>query len=105
MDQLYDKDLILQTLPDSDVKKNEVLRVVQIGLLCTQELPSLRPTMSKVLQMLTKKEDRLPLPANPPFIDEKTMELGDTAEYPLYPHNSGASASIATFHNSSFYPR
>ncbi|KAL6294479.1 hypothetical protein ACE6H2_002621 [Prunus campanulata] len=77
-EELYDSNLMLQNCND-DVK-DEILRVVQIGLLCTQESPSLRPKMSKALQMLTKKEQHLPAPANPPFIDEKTMELNDTGD-------------------------
>ncbi|KAH1239090.1 Cysteine-rich receptor-like protein kinase 2 [Glycine max] len=48
-------------------------------LLCTQEIPSLRPSMSKALKMPTKKEEHLELeaPSNPPFIHESTMELHD----------------------------
>lgn len=83
----------------------EVLRVVHIGLLCIQEAASLRPSMSKALQMLAKKNEVLPLPTNPPFIDEKTMELNDTSEDPFYPQNGTSSASIANVSHSSFYPR
>jgi hypothetical protein len=89
---------------DSNVP-NEVFRVMHIGLLCTQEIQSLRPTMSKALQMLTKKEEHLPAPTNPPFMDEGTMELNDTCEGPLYPFKAGISDSIATVADSSFYPR
>lgn len=89
---------------DSNVP-NEVFRVMHIGLLCTQEIQSLRPTMSKALQMLTKKEEHLPAPTNPPFMDEGTMELNDTCEDPLYRFNAGISDSIATVGDSSFYPR
>ena len=85
--------------------KNEILRVVHIGLLCTQEIQSLRPTMSKALQMLTKKDDHLPAPTNPPFIDERTMELTDMREDPCYPLRVGYSTSIATISEGSFYPR
>ncbi|XP_044494691.1 cysteine-rich receptor-like protein kinase 2 [Mangifera indica] len=104
VEELYDRNL---TLNDSDNSgaKDELLRVVQIGLLCTQESPLLRPTMSKVLQMLQKKEEHLPSPTSPPFTDEKTMELNDTFEDPNYPLNSGALASLAGVTHSSFYPR
>ncbi|KAJ1428153.1 Serine-threonine/tyrosine-protein kinase, catalytic domain [Sesbania bispinosa] len=61
---------------NSDVK-NEILRVVHIGLLCTQEVPTLRPTMSKTLQMLTKEEEDLVASSNSPFLDENTMKLHD----------------------------
>ena len=83
--------------------KDEILRVVHIGLLCTQEVSSLRPSMSKALQMLTKKEEDLVAPSNPPFLDESTMELHDTSGDPFYPLT--APDSIATMSHSSFYPR
>ncbi|KAK6281536.1 hypothetical protein POUND7_015361 [Theobroma cacao] len=85
--------------------KNEIFRVVHIGLLCAQEIPSLRPSMSKVLQMLTKKDEDLPAPTNPPFMDEKTMEFNDTSENPGYPFNAADTDSIATVTHSSFYAR
>ena len=74
-----------------------------MGLLCTQENPSLRPTMSKALQLLTKKEEHLASPSNPPFIDESTMELNDMGDDPFSPLN--ASYSVATMSHSSFYAR
>lgn len=104
VEQLYDPNLMLHNHQDSNVT-NEVFRVMHIGLLCTQEIQSLRPTMSKALQMLTKKEDQLPAPTNPPFMDEGTMELNDTCEDPFYPFKAGISDSIATVAHSSFYPR
>ncbi|KAF7819552.1 putative cysteine-rich receptor-like protein kinase 43 [Senna tora] len=45
----------------------EILRVVQVGLLCTQELPSLRPSMTEVTKMLKQKNVELPAPSKPPF--------------------------------------
>lgn len=102
-EELYDSNLMLQNC--NDEVKDGILRVVQIGLLCTQESPSLRPTMSKALQMLTKKEKHLPAPANPPFIDEKTMELNDTGDDPGYPLNADGASSVASVSHSSFYPR
>ncbi|XP_059445129.1 cysteine-rich receptor-like protein kinase 2 [Corylus avellana] len=104
VEQLYDPNMMLHNHQDRNVT-NEVCRVMHIGLLCTQEAPSLRPTMSKALQMLTKKEEHLPAPTNPPFMDEGTMELNDTCENPFYPFKAGISDSIATVADSSFYPR
>ncbi|EEF34452.1 kinase, putative [Ricinus communis] len=103
VEELYDPNLMLHSHHNSNVK-NDVFRIVNIGLLCTQEIPSLRPTMAKALQMITT-EEHLPAPTNPPFIDEKTMELNDTCEDPWYPLNAGLSASIATVQHSSFHPR
>ncbi|XP_027913632.1 cysteine-rich receptor-like protein kinase 2 [Vigna unguiculata] len=101
-DQLFDPNLELQEDNNREVK-DDILRVVHIGLLCTQEVPSLRPIMSKTLQMLTKKEENLIAPSNPPFLDESTMELHDTSVDPFY--HLHAAHSMATMSHSSFYPR
>lgn len=45
----------------------EILRVIQVGLLCTQELPYLRPTMTEVKKMLKQKDAEMPAPSKPPF--------------------------------------
>lgn len=104
VEELYDKNFLLHNYNNINVK-DEVFRVLHIGLLCTQEIPSLRPTMSRVLKMLINKEEQLPAPTNPPFIDEKTMQFNDTSEDPCYPLNSGACASVANLTLSSFHPR
>ncbi|KAI9169290.1 hypothetical protein LWI28_010272 [Acer negundo] len=103
-EELYDKNLMLHNYHNINVK-DEVYRVLHIGLLCTQEIPSLRPTMSKVLKMIINKEEHLPAPTNPPFTDEGTMEFNDTCEDRCYPRNSGDAASLANLSYSSFYPR
>ncbi|KAL1807266.1 hypothetical protein DCAR_0833132 [Daucus carota subsp. sativus] len=104
VEEILDTNLMLNDFHRSNVKA-EVLRVVHIGLLCIQEAASLRPSMSKALKMLAKKDEILPPPTNPPFIDEKTMELNDTSDDPFYPQNGSSSASIANISHSSFYPR
>lgn len=104
IEEILDPNLMLHEYHRSDARA-EVLRVVHIGLLCIQEAASLRPSMSKALQMLAKKDEILPPPSNPPFIDEKTMELNDTSEDAFYPQNGTSSASIANISHSSFYPR
>ncbi|CBI28578.3 cysteine-rich receptor-like protein kinase 2 [Vitis vinifera] len=104
LEELFDPNLMLHNHDNGNIK-NEVLRVMQIGLLCTQEVPSLRPSMSKALQMLTKKDEHLPTPTSPPFIDERTMELNEACENPSYPLNAAISGSDASISHSSFYPR
>lgn len=104
-EEIYDQNLMLDNNDHSSNIENEVFRVVHIALLCTQEIPSLRPSMSKVLQMLTKKEEDLPAPTNPPFMDEKTMEFNDISENECFPLNAANSDSVATVAHSSFHPR
>ncbi|CAA0833116.1 Cysteine-rich receptor-like protein kinase 2 [Striga hermonthica] len=85
--------------------KNEMLRVVHVGLLCTQENPILRPVMSRALLMLVNR-DELPAPTNPPFMDERTMQLNDSSENTLLPLQNGRSDdSVANMSHSIFYPR
>ncbi|CAN6304519.1 unnamed protein product [Urochloa humidicola] len=45
----------------------EVLKCIQIGLLCVQEQPKRRPTMSAVTTMLTSENPTLPEPCEPAF--------------------------------------
>lgn len=105
VERIYDPNLMVDEKDEDGSMKEEILRVLHIGLLCTQESASLRPTMSKVLQMLMKKEERLPAPTNPPFMDERTMELNDTSEDPSYFNVTEGSSSAATVTHSSFHPR
>ncbi|XP_060196194.1 cysteine-rich receptor-like protein kinase 2 isoform X1 [Lycium barbarum] len=102
VEELFDSNLMLHNYHTIYVK-NEVARVLHVGLLCTQEIPTLRPSMSRALQMFVKKDEKLPPPTNPPFVDEKTMELHDPWE--KYSLKEGDSASIANLSHSSFYPR
>ncbi|CAA2977931.1 cysteine-rich receptor kinase 2 [Olea europaea subsp. europaea] len=103
VDELFDPNLMLHNYHNIDVK-NEIQRVVHVGHLCTQEIPSLQPSMSKVLEMLVKKVEQLPEPSNPPYI-YKTLELNDKCEDQYSPLKRGNPASIATFSQSIFYPR
>lgn len=100
MEDIYDPNLNWKNQNDSIIIKKEIARVIQIGLLCTQEIPSLRPSMSKLLHMLKNKEEILPLPSNPPFMDERVMELRDGSD-----GDSAGRASLATVSQSSFYGR
>ncbi|CAH1433956.1 unnamed protein product [Lactuca virosa] len=103
VEQIFDPNLLMDIYPNIIFKK-DAIKVVHVGLLCTQEAPSLRPTMSTVLKMLAKDE-HLPFPSNPPFIDEKTMELNNITQTILGDHEGESSYSIATISHSQFYPR
>uniref|UniRef100_A0A1J3J8S9 Cysteine-rich receptor-like protein kinase 18 n=1 Tax=Noccaea caerulescens TaxID=107243 RepID=A0A1J3J8S9_NOCCA len=50
-----------------DCKIDEVIRYIHIGLLCVQENPEDRPTMSTIHQMLTTSSMTLPIPLPPGF--------------------------------------
>ncbi|KAL4574028.1 hypothetical protein LXL04_020850 [Taraxacum kok-saghyz] len=104
VDQIFDPNLLMDIYPNT-LLKEEAIKVIHVGLLCAQEDPSLRPTMSTVLKMLAKDDQTLPFPSTPPFIDEKTMELNNITQK-LLPDNEGESShSVATVCHSQFYPR
>ncbi|KAK8675366.1 hypothetical protein V6N13_033435 [Hibiscus sabdariffa] len=58
------------TLGDS-YPTEEILKCIQIGLLCVQEHATHRPTMSAVVSMLSN-EATLPSPEQPAFIENKS---------------------------------
>ncbi|KFK28893.1 hypothetical protein AALP_AA7G061900 [Arabis alpina] len=53
-----------------DCNIEEVIRYIHIGLLCVQENPADRPTMSTIHQMLTTSSMTLPVPLPPGFFYE-----------------------------------
>ncbi|XP_042497889.1 putative cysteine-rich receptor-like protein kinase 43 isoform X2 [Macadamia integrifolia] len=57
-----------------------VIRVIQVGLLCTQQSPSLRPTMTEAIDMLIQKDLDLPTPSKPPYV-ANTMELSYQSDF------------------------
>ncbi|XP_043723855.1 cysteine-rich receptor-like protein kinase 2 [Telopea speciosissima] len=96
-ENLFDQNLMSQSYNHNEDIKKEILRVVHVGFLCMQEVPSLRPSMSKAFQMLLKKDEQLPAPTNPPFM------LSDTCKDQCGPLN--APFSIVIVSHSSFNPR
>ena len=64
-------ELIDESLKDSCILF-EVLRAVQVGLLCVQQSPEDRPTMSTVVLMLTS-DISLPQPKEPGFFTERKV--------------------------------
>ena len=58
--------MIDKTIVDS-CPISEAMRLIHIALLCVQEDPNDRPTMSRVILMLASKSINLPQPSAPPF--------------------------------------
>ncbi|KAJ8767122.1 hypothetical protein K2173_013519 [Erythroxylum novogranatense] len=50
--------------------ENEVLRCMHIGLLCVEEDPAQRPTMTTVVLMINSSSFDLPLPKQPAYLTE-----------------------------------
>ncbi|KAK1326251.1 Cysteine-rich receptor-like protein kinase 2 [Acorus calamus] len=99
-------DLIDPNIYGGQELKPQILRTVHIAFLCSQESPSLRPLMSRALTMLLRTTgEPLPMPTNPPFTNEDTMELREVegdCHHLLYENES---SFVATLSHSTFYPR
>ncbi|GMJ14637.1 hypothetical protein like AT1G11340 [Hibiscus trionum] len=65
-------EVVDSTLGDS-CSSDEILKCIQIGLLCVQEHATHRPTMSTVVSMLSN-EATLPSPEQPAFIENKSRK-------------------------------
>ncbi|KAL9285731.1 unnamed protein product [Arabidopsis thaliana] len=57
--------------------RNEIIKLIQIGLLCVQENPTKRPTMSSVIIWLGSETNIIPLPKAPAFTGSRSQsEIG-----------------------------
>lgn len=57
------------------VHEGEAIRFITVGLLCTQENPAHRPSMSSVISMLGNEQAALPLPTYPPFFEDRGAKV------------------------------
>ncbi|XP_057516306.1 G-type lectin S-receptor-like serine/threonine-protein kinase At4g03230 isoform X3 [Amaranthus tricolor] len=65
-------EIVNQTLNDSCNTSN-VMKCIHVGLLCVQEDPNDRPTMSSVFLMLSSENVCLPMPKQPAFVCWKPL--------------------------------
>ena len=56
---------------------SEIVKCIQIGLLCVEENPQDRPTMSTVIVMLRSESIALPEPKHPAFSVAKFMPMDE----------------------------
>ena len=68
-------ELLDECLISSDDNVDEVLRCIHIGLLCVQQSPADRPSMSSVVLMLGS-ENELPQPKQPGYFMETESRKG-----------------------------
>ncbi|XP_059661598.1 G-type lectin S-receptor-like serine/threonine-protein kinase At4g27290 isoform X2 [Cornus florida] len=59
--------------------ESQILRCIQVGLLCIQKLPKDRPTMSSVVFMLGNEGVPLPEPKQPGFFVERSSIVAETS--------------------------
>ncbi|KAI7735542.1 hypothetical protein M8C21_032053 [Ambrosia artemisiifolia] len=102
VEEILDPNLMFHTYPNLNFKK-EAIKVVHVALLCTQESPALRPSISVALKMLVKDDEPLPPPSNPPFIGDD--EINELEEKIRRYDNDDDAVSVATVSHSQFSPR
>ncbi|CAK9181282.1 unnamed protein product [Ilex paraguariensis] len=63
---------LIDPLMEDSLPMSEISRCIQVGLLCVQQLPKDRPTMSCVVRMLDSESAMLPQPMQPGFYTERS---------------------------------
>lgn len=84
-------ELVDATLDPNDYKPEDVKKIIEIALMCTQSSPALRPTMSEIVVLLkgTNYLENRSL-TRPVFIDSDKKVQGETST------SNGSSTSNAT---------
>lgn len=77
---------------------SEALRWIHIALLCVQDDPADRPTMSSIVLMLASKSMNLPQPSTPPYSAARFTKMLDQYEISEQETSTG---SATGFHASS----
>ena len=70
---------IVDTLKEESYSANEVIRCIQVGLLCVQQRMEDRPIMSSVLLMLSTENAMVPQPKEPGFCTKVSSMGIDTS--------------------------
>ncbi|XP_021858208.1 G-type lectin S-receptor-like serine/threonine-protein kinase CES101 isoform X2 [Spinacia oleracea] len=68
---------------DHQEQEEEAMKCINVGLLCVQENPADRPTMSTVVNMITNEGYQLPQPKKPAFFLSKGLLQTDHPNYDL----------------------
>ncbi|KAM7490245.1 hypothetical protein LguiA_033166 [Lonicera macranthoides] len=87
-------ELMDPTLVDSHAR-NEVIRCIQMGLLCVQEDVDSRPSMDAIVLMLGNYTVSLPLPEQPPFYFRSRTESQAPKGMELYKPMSNSAAMMS----------
>ncbi|KAF7034366.1 hypothetical protein CFC21_045389 [Triticum aestivum] len=92
--KLYENENVIKlvdgSLDHEEYMPEEVKRIIEIALLCTQSAVASRPTMSEVVVLLLSRNSPEILPTRPTFIDSISRVRGETST------SSSSSASKAT---------
>ncbi|KAM3402254.1 hypothetical protein ACQJBY_006278 [Aegilops geniculata] len=101
--KLYENENLISLVDESlnreEYKPEEVKKIIEIALLCTQSAVASRPTMSEVVVLLLSRNFSELQPTRPTFIDSTSRVRGETSS------SSSSSASRATVSISQFSAR
>ena len=88
-------ELIDDILEDGAALSVEILRCIQVGLLCVQQNPENRPNMSSVVLMLNG-EKLLPKPTQPGFYigKDNKSDTGSSKQYESFSVNEVSMSSL-----------
>ncbi|CAH9127658.1 unnamed protein product [Cuscuta epithymum] len=89
------KEFIDKTLDINEYDVEEISKIIEIGLLCTQESATLRPKMSEVVDMVETKSLMDMEPTMPIYVDPNLMVRPKIDTY-ICNTSSNATASIST---------
>ena len=88
-------ELVDNTLDPNDYDEEEVKKIIELALMCTQASPAMRPTMSEVVVLLKSKGLQQPMqPTMPVFVETNLKPRADTST------STGSSATNATVSSS-----
>ncbi|KAF7119281.1 hypothetical protein RHSIM_Rhsim13G0165900 [Rhododendron simsii] len=76
---------LVDALMEGPIATPEMVRCIQMALLCVQDRPEDRPTMSAVLLMLDSENAILPPPKQPGFYTERFTPETDSSSTGIYP--------------------
>ncbi|KAG6394015.1 hypothetical protein SASPL_144591 [Salvia splendens] len=89
-----DDELLRSMLEEGDLDgdgcgetKEEIVRCIQIGLLCVQEYPKDRPSIEMVLSMLSRDIVELPLPKQPVFAENGSTPGSGSTNQNVFSNN------------------
>lgn len=93
---MYEKKKLLQLVDDSllssGYNEEEVVRIINVGLLCTHENPSRRPSMSTIVEMLEGKMETPASYSRPGYLNHWQVWQLTTG----VPHNQAESSTSNT---------
>ncbi|XP_059660593.1 G-type lectin S-receptor-like serine/threonine-protein kinase At4g27290 [Cornus florida] len=88
---------LMDAFMEGPIIKSEVVKCIHVGLLCVQQRPEDRPTMSTVVLTLDSENPILPQPKQPGFYSERfpvDTESSSTGKKPYYHTSNEVTMSI-----------